>query len=607
MTGETNVAPACKDTINSRSLGKGDVVMLKKTKIVCTLGPGSESPAIIEKMILAGMNVARFNFSHGSHTEHQKRIETVRTVAQKLGIPVALMLDTKGPEIRLGRFQNGTVTLTAGHRFTLTSRDIMGNEAIASVNYKELPADVHVGDHILLSDGLVNLEIIAIENTEIHTKILNSGIMSDRKRVAVPGTAINLPAVSPADKEDIEFGISMNMDLIAASFMQRSNDVVTIRKILETAGSSMKIISKIECRAAVQNIDEIIKMSDGIMVARGDLGVEVPAEEVPTLQKTLIRKCRAAGKPVITATQMLESMCTNPRPTRAETGDVANAILDGTDAVMLSGETANGQYPVEAVTTMARVAMYTENHSSFRPLSIDYTATTTTESIGKAVVKIATDLHAAAIIASTEHGSTAQMISKFRPHAPIIAVSPHTDIIRRLQLNWGVQAIQGDNAKDSDEVVANAIAAALKQGLIQTGDLVVLTAGVPVGQSGSTNMIRVQVVGDVLLRGMGIGKKSAVGKVCVATDITALKKHFHDGCILVLRTAEPDFIPYLKKARAIVAEEGGLTSEAAILAITLGIPIVVGAKNASSILKNNDTVTVDSSRDTVFRGAANAR
>ena len=582
--------------------------MLKKTKIVCTLGPSSNTPEIIEKMIKAGMNVARFNFSHGSHEEHKQRIDMVRAASQKLGIPVALLLDTKGPEIRLGKFKNGSIMMEAGKDFTLTARDIEGDETIASMNYKELPQDVKAGDHILLSDGLVNLEVVSVDGEDIHTKILNSGKMSDRKRVAVPGIAINLPAVSETDAADIEFGCRMNMDWIAASFIQRGKDVLTIRKILEKHDSHMKIISKIECQAAVNNIDDIIKMSDGIMVARGDLGVEVPAEEVPMLQKVLIHKCQAAGKPVITATQMLESMCNNPRPTRAETSDVANAILDGTDAIMLSGETAGGLYPVEAVETMARVATFTE--SNFTPKSyedVDAESATTTESIGKAVVKIAKDLHAAAIIASTERGGTAQMISKFRPACPIVAVSPHEAIVRRLQLNWGVQAVTGKEANDTDAVVDNAIFAALDNDLIKAGDLVVLTAGVPVAKAGSTNMIRVQVVGDVLLRGTGIGRNSSIGKVCVAESKEDLEKNFSDGCILVLRSARADFVDYMKRASAIISEEVGLTSESAIVAITLGIPTVVGAAHAVDTLENGEIVTVDASRGTIFRGEANAR
>lgn len=581
--------------------------MLKKTKIVCTLGPSSNTPEVIENMIKAGMNVARFNFSHGSHEEHKQRIEMVRAASKKLGIPVALLLDTKGPEIRLGLFKNGSIMMEAGKEFTLTARDVEGDEKIASVSYKELPQDVKVGDHILLSDGLVSLEVLDVDGDDIHTKILNSGKMSDRKRVAVPGIAINLPPVSDTDAADIEFGCRMNMDWIAASFIQRGKDVLTIRKILENHDSHMKIISKIECQAAVNNIDDIIKMSDGIMVARGDLGVEVPAEEVPMLQKELIHKCQKAGKPVITATQMLESMSNNPRPTRAETSDVANAILDGTDAIMLSGESASGLYPVEAVKTMTRVATFTESHATPSAPSDDEGATTTTESIGKAVVKIAQDLHAAAILASTERGGTAQMISKFRPDCPIVAISPHENIIRRLQLNWGVQAVLGKEASDTDEVVDNAIFAALDNDLIKAGDLVVLTAGVPVAKAGSTNMIRVQVVGDILLRGTGIGRNSAIGKVCIADTKEDLEKNFTDGCILVLRSAHADFVEYMKRASAIVTEEAGLTSESAVVAITLGIPTIVGASNAADTLENGEIVTVDASRGTIFRGEANAR
>ena len=553
------------------------------------------------------MNIARFNFSHGTHEEHKKRIDLVRNISKKSQIPIALMLDTKGPEIRLGSFENGSIIMKAGQPFTLTTRSLIGNETIASVNYKDLPKDISIGSHILLSDGLVTLSVERITDTEIHTQILNTGKMSDRKRVAIPGTILNLPAISQSDIEDILFGIDMHMDFIAASFIQKGEDIIAIRKLLEDNHSTIKIIAKIECQTAVQNIDEIIQLSDGIMVARGDLGVEIPAEKVPTLQKMLIQKCNIAGKPVITATQMLESMCANPRPTRAETSDVANAILDGTDAIMLSGETANGLYPIEAVTTMNKVATYTEEHYPFHHQTQHYAAPTTTESIGKGVVKIAEDLHAAAIIASTEKGSTAQMISKFRPSCPIIAVSPHKDIIRTLQLNWGVQAILGEPAKNSDEVVHTAIQSALTHHLINVGDLVVLTAGVPVGQSGSTNMIRVQVVGDILLSGTGIGKGSAIGTVCIADTLTNLKQRFTDDCILVLKSAEPEFISYMKRAKAIVAEESGLTSEAAIIALTLGLPAVIGAKNATKILKNNDTVTVDSNRDTIFRGITNAR
>jgi pyruvate kinase len=582
--------------------------MLKKTKIVCTLGPSSDSPKILDAMLRAGMNVARFNFSHGNHEEHKARIEGVRAASKRTGIPVALMLDTKGPEIRLGLFKNGSIQMEQGKEFILTARDVEGTEEISSMNYKELPQDVKPGDHILLSDGLVNLEVTRVDGEDIHTVILNSGKMSDRKRVAVPGVSINLPAVSDIDIADIEFGIEMGMDYIAASFIQRGEDVVTIRKILEKHDNRMQIISKIECQEAVKNIDDIIKMSDGIMVARGDLGVEVPAEEVPMLQKLLIKKCQIAGKPVITATQMLESMCANPRPTRAETSDVANAILDGTDAIMLSGETAGGLYPVQAVQTMERVALFTESNCLNKSLREDVSAAaTTTESIGKATVKIAEDLNAAAILASTERGGTAQMISKHRPTCPIIAVSPHEEIVRRLLLFWGIHPVLGKTAHNSDAVVDNAIYAALDNDMIKSGDLIVLTAGVPVGIEGSTNMIRVQVIGDALLRGKGLGKKTAVGQVCVVKDRKSLEENFTDGCILVIRSAEMEYMDYVARAGAVISEEDGFTSPSAIAILTLGVPGVIGAKNAVTSLQNGDTVTVDSCRGTVYRGIANAR
>ena len=473
--------------------------MLKKTKIVCTLGPSSNTPEIIEKMIKAGMNVARFNFSHGSHEEHKQRIDMVRAVSQKLGIPVALLLDTKGPEIRLGKFKNGSITMEAGKDFTLTARDVEGDETIASMNYKELPQDVKAGDHILLSDGLVNLEVVSVEGQDIHTKILNSGKMSDRKRVAVPGIAINLPAVSDTDADDIEFGCRMNMDWIAASFIQRGKDVLTIRKILEKHDSHMKIISKIECQAAVNNIDDIIKMSDGIMVARGDLGVEVPAEEVPMLQKVLIHKCQAAGKPVITATQMLESMCNNPRPTRAETSDVANAILDGSDATMTSNETAVGKYPAVTVNTMSRISTFATEHGFDRIPELKNLDMSSTGAVSSAAVDLADKLNAKAIVAYTQTGSTVHRVSRERPATPIYGITNNEHTFHWLALSWGTESFLVDedyhdkSRKDlmvfTDKVLKDA-------GKVSDGDkIVVLSSAQGEHQPGRTDSIYVHTVG----------------------------------------------------------------------------------------------------------------
>lgn len=581
---------------------------MKKTKIVCTIGPSSDQPEILDAMLRAGMNVARFNFSHGSHAEHKQRIEAVRAASVRTGIPVALMLDTKGPEIRLGLFEQGKIEMKEQQPFILTSRPIMGNETIASMNYSRLPQEVKAGDHILLSDGLVNLEVTAVQGEDIHTVILNSGTMSDRKRVAVPGVAIQLPVVSESDLADIKFGIEMGMDFIAASFIQRGEDIIQIRKILEAANSPMQIISKVECWTAVENITDIVALSDGIMVARGDLGVEVPAEEVPLLQKMMIRKCRIAGKPVITATQMLESMCSNPRPTRAETSDVANAIIDGSDAIMLSGETASGLYPVEAVQTMAIVAKFTEDNVLPKVDQTDFvrTGATTTDSIGKATVVTAENLKVAAILASTETGKTAKVISKYRPVCPVIAVSPREYVVRQLQLFWGVQPVLGEAANTSDEVVDKAMKASLGQDLIKPGDLVVLTAGVPVRTAGSTNMIRVQVAGDAILHGMGVGKRLVTGPVCIVTKRGIDEKNFIDGSIMVVRSVESEWFPLMKRAGAIISEEEGITCPSAIAAGSLGIPGIIGARNAVDELTNGEIITVDSVCGTIYRGEMHA-
>ncbi len=582
---------------------------MKKTKIVCTIGPSTDAPGILEAMIEAGMNVARFNFSHGTHEEHAKRMAAVRAAAAKVGKQVALMLDTKGPEIRLGLFKEGKVQLEAGNPFTLTTRDIEGDATICTVSHKGLPKDVEVGREILLSDGLVTLVVTAVEDTEIHTTIKNSGVMSDRKRVAVPGLPITLPPVSEQDEADLRFGCAQGVDFVAASFMQRGSDVVAIRKILEEEGSSIQIISKIENEEGLINLDEILRMSNGLMVARGDLGVEIPAEEVPVLQKMMISKCNQAAKPVITATQMLESMINNPRPTRAEASDVANAILDGTDAVMLSGETAGGKYPVEAVTTMARVAEVTESSSLYRTMKhpIDMQGARTTDAISEATVSVAKSLDATAIITATESGGTARHIMRHRPDCKIIAVTPHEEVVRRMQLYWGVEAILGPVRQNSDEMVSSALTAALGEELIESGDLVVVTAGVPSGEAGTTNMIRVHIAGKSLLSGNGIGKEAAIGRVCFASSIEHLEETFQNGAILVVKTLEPELMDYAKRAGAIISAEDGYTSTTAIVGINLHIPVILGAKNAESVLTEGAIVTVDGSRGQVFEGLANAR
>ncbi|MBP2655514.1 MAG: pyruvate kinase [Firmicutes bacterium] len=583
---------------------------MKKTKIVCTAGPSTDKPGVFEKMLAAGMNVVRFNFSHGSHEEQAGRIDMARKAAAQSGKNIGLLLDTKGPEMRLGRFAAGKVTLTAGATFILTGKEVNGDENMASVSYSELPKEVAPGNFILLSDGLISLKVEKVEGDKIVTTVQNSGQISDLKRVAVPGVGIKLPFLSERDEADILFGVEKDMDFIAASFVQRAEDILAIRKVLESAGAAMDIIAKIENAEGVKNIDEILKVADGVMVARGDLGVEIPAEEVPLIQKQLIEKCNKAGKPVITATQMLESMTANPRPTRAEASDIANAILDGTDAIMLSGETASGKYPVEAVETMARIAIHTEDALNYGCILQSKGIgghSTTTNAISHATVQVSHELGAAAIITATQSGYTARMVSKYRPNAAIVAVTPLEKTLRRLTLLWGVHPLLGGDSADSDKMVTEAVAAALTTQYVKEGDLVVITAGLPARMSGTTNMIRVHTVGNILVRGVGIGQNAKTGKVCLAVNGRDLAQRFQSGDILVVSGIDDETAGYAAKAAAIVAEEGGLTSHAAIIGISYGLPVIVGADGATNLLTDGMVVTVDAARGLVYQGEINAR
>jgi pyruvate kinase len=582
---------------------------MKKTKIVATIGPASESEEVLKQLFENGLNVCRLNFSHGSHEEHKKRIDTIKKVREELGLPIAIMLDTKGPEIRLGNFKDGVIELKKGDIFTLTSRDILGDNTIVSISYKGLAQDVSEGSIILIDDGLVELEVLEIiDNTDIKCRALNGGELKNHKGVNVPNVEINLPAIVEKDVQDILFGIENGVDFIAASFIRKKEDLIEIRKILEeNNGNHISIISKIENQQGVDNLDEIIAFSDGIMVARGDLGVEIEAETMPLVQKEMIRKCNEAGKAVITATQMLDSMIRNPRPTRAEVTDVANAILDGTSAIMLSGETAAGKYPVESVKTMYKIAVTTES-------SLDYpgilksksikSGITTTNAIGRSTCYTAQDLDAAAIITATSSGHTSRAISKFRPKAPIIAVTTSEEVMRKLVLEWGVYPVLAPESKTTDEVISNSVKAAIESGYVEEGDLVVITAGVPVGLSGTTNLIKVHTIGKVLLTGTGIGNKSISGKVCVASNQAELLAKFNDGDILVCVNTDKDMINFMKRASAIVTEHGGLTSHGAIVGLNLGKPTIVGVKDATKLLKNGDIVTVDSETGQIYKGEA---
>lgn len=582
---------------------------MKKTKIICTVGPSTDNIELLGKMMRAGMDLARFNFSHGSHEDHGKRLAMVKAAAEKVGKVIATIADTKGPEMRLGMFANGKVILNAGDEFVLTTEDVLGDEHLAHVNYDGLPKEVQAGSKILLADGLLSLEVTAIEGCKIHTKVVHGGEVSNRKRVACPGVELNLPFLSEQDKADILFAVANDMDYIAASFVQKADDVLAIRKILEDAGSSIGIISKIENEAGVQHIDEIINVSDGVMVARGDLGVEIPSEVVPLVQKDIIARCNKAGKPVITATQMLESMMHSYRATRAEASDVANSIFDGSDVIMLSGETASGEYPLEAVETMAKIAQRTEEAldyvSIFQKKGISERINST-DAISHATVQIAEEINADAILTITSSGFTARMISKYKPRATVIAASNSITRVRAMQYYWGVKPLLGPYSENTDEMIELSLACAMEQGYIKEGDCVIITAGVPVGKVGSTNLIKVVNVGTKLLCGVGIGKKSVTGKVCKAVTTADFQNKLQSGDILVVDVLNDENVLLAsQKAAAIISEEGGLTSSTAIVGVTCGIPVLVGAANATSILQDGQVVSVDTVAGVVYDGNIN--
>jgi len=582
---------------------------MKKTKIVATIGPASESEENLRKLFENGLNVCRLNFSHGTHEEHGLRIDTIKKVREEMDLPIAIMLDTKGPEIRLGDFSEGIIELVQDDIFTLTTRDILGDQSIVSISYEGLPNDVTVGGRILIDDGLVELKILEIlGDTDIKCIAINRGTLKNHKGVNVPNVTINLPAVTEKDIDDILFGIKNGIDFIAVSFVRTADDVNIIRRILEeNGGQHVEIISKIESQQGVDNIDDILKVSDGIMVARGDLGVEVQTEEIPLIQKMLIRKCNIAGKPVITATQMLDSMMRNPRPTRAEVTDVANAILDGSSAIMLSGETAAGKYPLEAVKMMHSIAITTEESLDYPELLKLRTAMnqlSTTNAIGKATCTTAQDLDASAIITATSSGYTSKAISKFRPKAPIIAVTTTEEVRRKLALEWGVYPVLSPLSYSTDDVIENSVSAAMNYGYVKEGDLVIITAGIPVGLAGTTNMIKVHTIGKVLLSGTGIGSRVGTGRVCIANSEDDLLANFEDGDIIVTHGTYKDMVKFMMRSSAIISEEGGLTSHSAIVGINLEKPTIVGAKDATNILKNGDIVTVDSSTGQVYNGEA---
>ncbi len=580
---------------------------MRKTKIICTLGPKSSDEKIMRELMLEGMNVARFNFSHGDYEEHMGKYKTLLKLREELQLPVAALLDTKGPEIRLGTFKGGQkVELKEGQLFTLTTKDVEGTEDMVSITYKGLVNDLKEGAKVLLDDGLIEMSVEHLTETDIICKVLNGGMISDHKGVNVPGTHISMPFVSQKDYDDICFGIENGFDFIAASFTRSADDILEIRKIFqEKHCTTMNIIAKIENMQGVENIDEIIRVSDGIMIARGDMGVEIPLEDVPVIQKEIIKKVCNAGKQVITATQMLDSMMKNPRPTRAEATDVANAIYDGTSAIMLSGETAAGMYPVEALKTMVRIAKRTEEDidygKRFRQAMRSYGKPDVTNAISHATCTTAMDLDAAAIITVSISGRTARMISKYRPSCTIIGCSTHDHICRQLNLSWGVTPIKIAEEHNTDELFEHAVEAAMNHGLVKQGDLTVITTGVPLGVSGTTNLIKVHMVGHVLITGKGIMAKTVKGNLCVAKDEMELLTYFKHGDIVVVKDTNNAMMRQLRSASGIIVENADPNSHACIVGLSLDIPVLIGAENATKILKSGAFVTLDGEKGIVCR------
>ncbi len=571
---------------------------MRKTKIICTLGPATDKDDVLKQLMLEGMNVARFNFSHGTHEEQGERLKKVQKLREELNLPIATLLDTKGPEIRLRELEGGKAQLHAGQRFVLTTEEIVGDENRVSITYKDLVKDVKAGSRILIDDGLIELSVEEVTATEIICHVVNGGIISNKKGVNVPNVELSMPYIGDKDYEDIVFGIENDFDFVAASFVRTADDILQIRKIFEEKNChNINVIAKIENMQGVDHIDEIIRVSDGIMVARGDMGVEIPLEDVPVIQKMIIKKVIDAGKQVITATQMLDSMMKNPRPTRAEATDVANAIYDGTSAIMLSGETAAGQFPVEALKTMVKISIRTEqdiNYTTRFKMRETMSNPDITNAISHATCTTAIDLNAAAIITVTQSGKTARMISKYRPDCNIIGGSMHQKVCRQLNLSWGVTPLEILQKDDADELFEHAVDMAEKAGLVTMGDITVITAGVPLGVSGTTNILKVHVAGHILATGQGINEKTVSANICVCRNAEELKKNFKEGDIIVAKETNNDMMEQIRKASGLIVEEGGDNSHAVVAGLSLDIPVIVDAANATSILKTGAYVTLDS-------------
>ncbi len=579
-----------------------------RTKIVCTIGPASCSPEMLRALISSGMDVARLNFSHGDHEFHGENVSRIRRAAEEVGRPVAILMDLQGPKLRVGQMEGDGVPLPEGSEVTLTSRSVIGSAGLIPVQYKQLPALVQAGDRILLDDGLLELAVLGTTDTEIRCRVVVGGLLQSNKGLNLPRAHTSIPAITEKDKKDLLFALEQGADWIALSFVRNANEVIALQEMVRrnnAFGRPAPVIAKIEKPEAMQNIDAIIAAADGIMVARGDLGIEASPEEVPLMQKLIIRECNRVGTPVITATQMLDSMIRNPRPTRAEASDVANAVLDGSDALMLSGETSIGQYPVEAVRTMVRIVERTEvelhQRISMSPLQPSKKKSIA-EAVSHATRETAQDLEAAAIITPTVSGHTAKMVAKYRPQAPIIAVTPSPMVQRQLCLFWGVYPLLAERTANTDQMLADAINAARKHGLVESGDLVVITGGAAGSAPGTTNFIKVQTIERILGRGTGFGNRSVQGYARLIRDELPNPEDIRPNDILVAQQTTREFVPLARQAGGLIVIEGGARSHAAQMAAELGIVSIIGATDAWSKLDDRQAVTLDPVNGVIYDG-----
>ncbi|MBD2730999.1 pyruvate kinase [Nostoc sp. FACHB-892] len=579
---------------------------LRRTKIVATIGPATSSPEMLKAIIEAGATTLRLNFSHGTHADHQRSIRLIRQTAFELNQPVAILQDLQGPKIRLGKFDNGSIVVAKGDRFTLTNRPVVGTQEISCVTYDYLAEEVPVGAKILLDDGRVEMVVEEInrDKGDLHCRITVPGKLSNNKGVNFPGVYLSIKAMTDKDREDLMFGLDQGVDWVALSFVRNPQDLIEIKELISSTGKQVPVVAKIEKHEAIEQMEAVLALCDGVMVARGDLGVELPAEDVPVLQKRLIATANRLGIPIITATQMLDSMVSNPRPTRAEVSDVANAILDGTDAVMLSNETAVGNYPVEAVATMARIAerMEQEEAQHLNLRSLRDSRRSIPNAISQAVGQIAEQLGAAAIMTLTQTGATARNVSKFRPQTPILAVTPHVNVARQLQMVWGVKPLLVLGLPSTGQTFQAAINVAQELKLLSEGDLVVMTAGTLQGISGSTDLIKVEVVTAILGHGIGLGQGSVSGRARVANTGMDVS-NFNPGDILVAPRTSADFVEAIRKAAGIITEEESLTSHAAIIGLRLGVPVIVGVKQATQAIRDGAIITLDLQRGLIYSGA----